>query len=190
MHPILLLAACVPTIMFSCGYAKQPGAHRTSVPRAASVEYEFAFQASDSAVGDSRSVEDADGSCGFTPTVRVKVMPLSDSKLHPEIVIEMNSHGRETARWGKPTETKVLGIRGDRLYFQAYDHEKSFDYWTDKSGKIGRINDSKLQPISSNRTCPCLPEMQSGGHRVVCATLTDFASSTKRSIGWQDSCYP
>lgn len=205
----LLIAAALLGLVVACtkkpaddaaatppAQATNPAAQTAPAPKpsaTAAETYEFAFTGiDDKAEKDPRVVKWEDGPCGATPVARVDRIPLQDSALQPDYVVEYDGAGKEIRRWGKPYEARVLGIDGDRLMFRVgYDAPQ--DYWTDTTGAIGRIEGDAAKPAAktldetaTTLECPALPTFSKSDYEQ-CYDVADRAGG-KHRMSWEAAC--
>ncbi|MEQ1512769.1 MAG: hypothetical protein ABL934_08840 [Lysobacteraceae bacterium] len=161
----------------------------TAAETTASFEFAFSSTNADGKEGDDpRILRWNDGPCGGSPVVRVSRMPLNDSALLPDYVVEYDDNGKELKRWGKPYEAEVLGIDGDLLKFRVHG-EPPRAFWTDLQGRIGTIaGDAAAIPELDAPTfeCPKLPTFANSDY-TFCSIVSD-AAGRPRKLAWEGPC--
>jgi hypothetical protein len=72
--------------------------------------------------------------CGPGATASVSTMPKFTSResLVPEKVVEVDARNRTIRRWGKPLNSRVMAISGDRILVQT----DSQSYWIGTDGRL------------------------------------------------------
>ncbi len=165
--------------------ASAPAQPETPAPVSAASAYEFAFSFKDGKVSlDPRIVRMENGPCGESPVAEVATMPLTDAILLPDFVVEFDATGREIKRWGKPYDSVVLGLDGDRLQFRTGGDQA---FWTDPTGAVGTLDSAPSSTFDAPLIeCPALPTFAKSDYEQ-CYDIAGTGGS-RRTLAWEGAC--
>lgn len=127
-----------------------------------------------------------DHPCGPIDLVRVPAIPMDDPVFVPAFVVEFDAGGKETGKWGVPSEAEVTALDGQRLQFQV-DNDR---FWVTPDGSLERVGDAaRAQDVRTSEgmfECPELPTFSASGAEQ-CFRVHD-AGGRQRLIAMEGVC--
>lgn len=152
--------------------------------------YRFAFASKTDTPDrdDPRVVEWGEDGCGAYPVAQVEAIPLHDTLLLPDWVVEFDERGRELLRWGRPTAAELIGLDAQRLLFRVDGHGLRGEFAVDPDGALQALRSQARALDASARQieCPALPSFAESDY-AQCFVVKDAAGAERR-LAWEAPC--
>jgi hypothetical protein len=117
--------------------------------------------------------------CGMGAVANVTTMPKFTTRetLVPERVIEVDARNRTLRRWGKPLNSTVLAISGDRILVETAPNQS---YWIGRDGSLELETQARSLTVPTNIPYKKHPEFGTSG--IYSQKFIDIDSNRDRRI--------
>jgi hypothetical protein len=121
--------------------------------------------------------------CGEVAVAEVSKLPSTKYEpLQPDLVVELNSHGKVIRRWPSPVDYSARALKGDELLVTAGNR----GYWIRPNGEFRKASEV---PARSDTLVECdLTSVFGKSSYAQCSIFTDLASGKRRRLGYQGVC--
>jgi hypothetical protein len=125
--------------------------------------------------------------CGMTVTETVRSIAQRSPASEPELVLELDSVGREIRRWAVPVDAEIIGVQGEELLMPLWlPGSQSVSLAVMPSGAF------RVLPIMPDDPrvmfeCPAIREFAGSGF-LACWKLSDARTREPRRLAYQMPC--
>jgi hypothetical protein len=178
-----------PLALLACIAGCSRGDAMADAPAAAAVPHRFAVFDTDPGIRDPRVIDWIETDCRDVALVALPRLPINDSVLKPDLVVEFDQDGRERRRWAKPFSAEILSIQGDDLYFGASPRGDKGPFRTTPAGDmvLAAPLSTHLTRDAELITCPTSLSAFPDLSLVVCYQAKDAAGHPIR-LAWEAGC--
>jgi hypothetical protein len=127
--------------------------------------------------------------CGFTMLGRFRQIPLRDSVILADPVVEFDLSGKPVREWAIPTTHTMVGIEGSEIIAGMNwgpDENRVMMLAVDTSGRY-RVLPRVPLVVGRGIPCPALAPLPESAYRQ-CAVFPDARDKTERRIAYEGQC--